>query len=132
MDAGHSHIAGIFVYDNYQSVEKFQGMAEAMRNRGLELNDNYIIYRLVMKTLQKMGKTVPEDYSLVCFDYSEETYRQEDLTCSVEQGFEMGRQLALRLMEMISTGECDDRNYTYVMKPILYDGHSIRKIKKVK
>jgi GntR family transcriptional regulator of arabinose operon len=168
MDAGHSNIAGIFVYDNYQSVEKFQGMAEAMRSRGLDLNDdyikwcisdeahnesyvrsierflksipkctaivccNYIIYRLVMKTLQKMGKTVPEDYSLVCFDYSEETYRQEDVTCSVEQGFEMGRQLALRLMEMISTGECDDRNYTYVMKPILYDGHSIRKIKKVK
>ena len=32
----------------------------------------------------------------VCFDYSEETYRQEDVTCSVEQGFEMGRQLALR------------------------------------
>ena len=53
-------------------------------------------------------------------------------TCSVEQGFEMGRQLALRLMEMISTGECDDRNYTYVMKPILYDGHSIRKIQKAK
>ena len=168
MDAGHSHIAGIFVYDNYQSVEKFQGMAEAMRSRGLELNDdyikwcisdeahnesyvraierflksipkctaivccNYIIYRLVIKTLQKMGKSVPEDYSLVCFDYSEETYRQEDVTCSVEQGFEMGRQLALRLMEMISTGECDDRNYTYVMKPILYDGHSIRKIQKAK
>ena len=44
----------------------------------------------------------------------------------------MGRQLALRLMEMISTGECDDRNYTYVMKPILYDGHSIRKIQKGK
>ena len=42
IDAGHSHIAGIFVYDNYQSVEKFQGMAEAMRNRGLELNDDYI------------------------------------------------------------------------------------------
>ena len=164
----YSNIAGIFVYDNYQSVEKFQGMAEAMRDSGLELKDdyikwcisdeahnesyvraiekflkgipkctaivccNYIIYRLVIKTLQKMGKTVPKDYSLVCFDYSEETYRQEDVTCSVEQGFEMGRQLALRLMEMISTGECDDRNYTYVMKPILYDGHSIRKIQKAK
>ena len=154
IDAGHSNIAGIFVYDNYQSVEKFQGMAEAMRDSGLELKDdyikwcisdeahnesyvraiekflkgipkctaivccNYIIYRLVIKTLQKMGKTVPKDYSLVCFDYSEETYRQEDVTCSVEQGFEMGRQLALRLMEMISTGECDDRNYTYVMMAI--------------
>ena len=44
---------------------------------------NYIIYRLVMKTLQKMGKTVPEDYSLVCFDYSEDTYRQEDVTLSL-------------------------------------------------
>ena len=38
-----------------------------------------------------------------------------DSTCSVEQGFEMGRQLALRLMEMISTGECDDRNYTCLL-----------------
>ena len=81
---------------------------------------------------RKWARRYPKDYSLVCFDYSEETYRQEDVTCSVEQGFEMGRQLALRLMEMISTGECDDRNYTYVMKPILYDGHSIRKIQKGK
>ena len=31
IQAGHKPIAGIFVYDNYQSVEKFQGMAEAMR-----------------------------------------------------------------------------------------------------
>ncbi len=124
------------MYDNYQSVEKFQGMAEAMRDSGLELKDDYIkwcisdeahnksyvraiekflkgipkctaivlqLYHLSSgdKALQKMGKTVPKDYSLVCFDYSEETYRQEDVTCSVEQGFEMGRQLALRLMEMI-------------------------------
>lgn len=162
VDAGHTNIAGIFVYDNYQSVEKFQEMAEAMRSRGLELKDdyikwcisdeahsesyvrsierflknppkctaivccNYIIYRLVLKALERMGKTVPEDYSLVCFDYSETSYRQEDVTCSVEQGYEMGRQLALRLMKMISTGDCDDRGYTHVMEPILYDGHSVR------
>lgn len=153
VDAGHTNIAGIFVYDNYQSVEKFQGMAEAMRSRGLELKDdyikwcisdeahsesyvrsierflknlpkctaivccNYIIYRLVLKALERMGKTAPEDYSLVCFDYSETSYRQEDVTGSVEQGYEMGRQLALRLMKMISTGDCDDRGYTHVMEP---------------
>ena len=37
MDAGHSHIAGIFVYDNYQSVEKFQGMAEAVSYTHLDV-----------------------------------------------------------------------------------------------
>ena len=42
IDAGHKNIAGIFFYDNYASVEKFQGMAEAMQERGLEMKDHYI------------------------------------------------------------------------------------------
>lgn len=164
IQAGHKNIAGIFVYDNYQSVEKFQGMAEAMRGYGLELKDhyikwcisdeahsegyvrsiekflknlpkctaivccNYIIYRHVRKALAHMGKSVPQDYSLVCFDYSADTYRTEGITCSVEQGYEMGRQLAMRLMQMIENGDCEDKNYTYVLKPILYDGNSIRNL----
>ena len=106
--AGHRRIAGIFVYDNYQSVEKFQGMAETMRRHGVEMKDhyikwcisdeahnqsyartiekflrglpkctaivccNYMIYRVVQQALERMGKSVPEDYSLVCFDYSDE------------------------------------------------------------
>ena len=73
-----------------------------------------------------MGKQIPADYSLVCFDYSADTYRQEGVTCSVEQGFEMGRQVALRLMQMIENRDCDDKDYTAVLKPILYDGNSIR------
>jgi len=35
IQAGHRRIAGIFIYDNYQSVEKFQGMAETMRKYGV-------------------------------------------------------------------------------------------------
>ena len=159
IDAGHKNIAGIFFYDNYASVEKFQGMAEAMQERSLEMKDhyikwcvsdearqdsyvrsiekflkglpkctaivccNYIVYRHVRNALDRMGKQIPADYSLVCFDYSADTYRQEGVTCSVEQGFEMGRQVALRLIE---NGDCDDKNYTAVLKPILYDGNSIR------
>ena len=162
IDAGHKNIAGIFFYDNYASVEKFQGMAEAMQERGLEMKDhyikwcisdearqdsyvrsiekflkglpkctaivccNYIVYRHVRNALDRMGKQIPADYSLVCFDYSADTYRQEGVTCSVEQGFEMGRQVALRLMQMIENRDCDDKDYTAVLKPILYDGNSIR------
>lgn len=162
--AGHQHIAGIFIYDNYQSVEKFQGMVEAMRKYGLELNDhyikwcisdeahspgyvrtierflrglpkctaiiccNYMIYRMVRQALEKMGKSIPEDYSLVCFDYSDEDPEKEGITCSVARSYEMGCELGKRLMRMIENKDCDDKNYTCVMKPVFYEGNSIRKI----
>ena len=62
IDAGHSHIAGIFVYDNYQSVEKFQGMAEAMRNRGLELNED-VYKRQFMCRQHRCWMNVPLRFS---------------------------------------------------------------------
>lgn len=34
VQAGHRQIAGIFVYDNYQSIEKFQGTTAALIKRG--------------------------------------------------------------------------------------------------
>lgn len=162
--AGHKHIAGIFVYDNYQSVEKFLGMAETMRKYGVEMKDhyikwcisdeaysagyarniekflrglpkctaivccNYMIYRLVRQAMEKMGKGVPEDYSVVCFDYSDEDVEKEGITCSVTRSYEMGCELGRRLMRMIENKDCDDKNYSYVMKPVFYEGNSIREI----
>ena len=164
INAGHRRIAGIFVYDNYQSVEKFQGMAQTMRKHGVEMKDhyikwcisdeahsvsyvrsiekflrglprctaivccNYMIYRLVRQALEKMGKTVPEDYSLVCFDYSNESPDVEGITCSITRSYEMGSELGNRLMRMIENKDCDDKHYSYVMKPIIYEGNSIQKI----
>lgn len=164
IQAGHKRIAGIFVFDNYQSMEKFQGMAATMQKYGVEMKDhyikwcisdeahsqsyvrsvekflrglpkctaivccNYMIYRLVRLALEKMGKSVPEDYSLVCFDYSDENPDQEGITCSITRSYEMGRQLGIRLMKMIENKDCDDKNYTYVMKPVIHDGTSIRNI----
>ena len=162
IQAGHRQIAGIFVYDNYQSIEKFQGTAAAMQKRGVEFQDdyikwcvsneahdqrfarsidrflkglpkytaivccNYIIYRLVRRVLEEQGKRVPEDCSLVCFDYSGNDWEAEGITCSVHQGQQMGRLVATRLMTMIERRDCDDKNYTYVMKPKIYEGTSIR------
>ena len=164
IQAGHQHIAGIFIYDNYQSVEKFQGMAESMRRHGVEMNDyyikwcisdeahspnyvrsiekflrglpkctavvccNYLIYRMVRQALEKMEKQVPEDYSLVCFDYSDENPNKEGITCSVARSYEMGCELGKRLIRMIENKDCDDKNYSHVMKPLIYDGTSIQEI----
>ena len=164
IERGHRLIAGIFVYDNYQSIEKFQGTAEAMQKRGVEFQDdyikwcvsneahdqsfarsidrflkglpkytaivccNYIIYRLVRRVLAEQGKRVPEDCSLVCFDYSADDWEQEGITCSVHQGEKMGVLVATRLMTMIQRRDCDDKDYTYVMKPKIYEGTSIRTI----
>ena len=162
IERGHRLIAGIFVYDNYQSIEKFQGTAAAMQKRGVEFQDdyikwcvsneahdqrfarsidrflkglprytaivccNYMIYRLVRQVLEEQGKRVPEDCSLVCFDYSGNDWEAEGITCSVHQGQQMGRLVATRLMTMIQRRDCEDKNYTYVMKPKIYEGTSIR------
>ncbi len=162
IERGHRHIAGIFVYDNYQSIEKFQGTAAAMLKRGVDFQDdyikwcvsneahdqrfarsidhflkglpkytaivccNYMIYRLVRRVLAEQGKRVPEDCSLVCFDYSGPDWEREGITCSVHQGRQMGRLVATRLMTMIQRRDCEDKNYTYVMKPKIYEGTSIR------
>lgn len=164
LQAGHRNIAGIFSYDDYQSVEKFHGMAAAMQRRGVELQDDYIkwcssgeifgqgesrcvekflkglprctavvccnnaIYRTVRKALKKMGKRVPEDYSLVCFDYSDGDWEQEGITCSIYQSYQMGQCAASRLMKMIQQRECEDREYSYVLEPEIYVGRSVRQL----
>ncbi len=160
--AGHRHIAGIFVYDNYQSIEKFQGTIAALQRSGMEYQDDYIkwcisneahdesfvraierflkgiprctavvccnaiIYRLVRKALERMGRRVPEDCSLVCFDYSGPDWETAGVTCSVYQGYEMGRQVVTRLLRMIDRQDCEDKGYSYVMKPKIYVGRTIR------
>ncbi len=160
--AGHRHIAGIFVYDNYQSIEKFQGMAAALQKHGVEFQDDYIkwcisneahdesfvrsicrflkglprctavvccnaiIYRLVRQALDRMGRQVPEDCSLVCFDYSGDDWEEEGVTCSVHQGYEMGRQVASRLLLMIDRRDCEDKDYSCVMKPKIYAGRTVK------
>lgn len=164
IDAGHRKIAGFFIQDNYQGVEKLKGMVEAMHKRNVEFNDhyirlcisaeahkqtyvrsivkflksipectaivccNYIIYCLVQQALEQMGKTVPDDYSLVCFDYTGRNWQANPITCSMEQGYEMGRQMGLRLMQMIRNQDFDYKSYTCVFKPLIYEGGSIKKL----
>ncbi len=165
INAGHRNIAGIFLCDNYQSVEKFHGIIRTMRRNGLELKDeymkwcvsddtheerfvktieqflrgipactaiiccNYIIYCYVKKALLKNGKQVPEDYSLVCFDYSGENWEEEGITCSISQGYVTGLKAAENLMKMIERKECSGARYSCVLDSEIYIGQSVKNLK---
>ncbi len=160
--AGHRHIAGIFVYDNYQSTEKFQGYVRALLRYGAEFDDNYVkwcisneahdmayareiarfirsipkctaivccnymILQTVCKVLEKAGKRIPEDYSVVCFDYSGKDWEQTEITCSVCRGYEMGILAGGQLLKMIQQGAGRWESETIVVEPLIHEGRSIR------
>ena len=86
---------------------------------------NYRIYRLVRNVLERMGKRVPEDYSMVCFDYSSDKWEEERITCSIHQAYRLGAQAAKLLLQMINRGECNERDYSLMMRPEIYQGDSI-------
>lgn len=159
--AGHRRNAGIFNYDNYQSIEKFQGMTAAMRRYDVEFQDDYIkwyisdesheshfersvekflknlpqctaivccnvmIYRLVQQIVEGMGKSIPEDYSVVCFDYSGDDWREKGITCSIHQGNQIGQEVATRLLKMIKNREWKEEKYSCVLSPQIFVGNSI-------
>lgn len=165
VQAGHKHIAGIFVYDNYQSIEKFRGYVGGLRKYGVEFDDdyvkwcvsneahapgyykeigkflrglpkctavvccNYMILQAVLLYMKTEGKMVPDDYSLVCFDYSKDDWEQAGITCSVHPGYEMGQQVGRRLLKMIENNEYADNGYSYMFEPRIYEGRSIRRLK---
>lgn len=165
IQAGHRHIAGIFVYDNYQSIEKFRGYAGGLRKYGVEFDDdyvkwcvsneahtpgyykeigkflrslprctavvccNYMILQAVLQYMKLEKKKVPEDCSLVCFDYSKDDWEEAGITCSIHPGYEMGCQVGKRLIRMIENNEYMDNGYSYTFDARIYEGRSIRKLK---
>ncbi|MBE6904892.1 MAG: GntR family transcriptional regulator [Ruminococcaceae bacterium] len=159
--AGHKHIAGIFVSDNYQSIEKFRGYVTAMQKYGAKFDDdnvkwcvsseaykiefakeiarfvksvpqcraivccNYMIMQTVLQVLAGLNKKVPDDYSIVCFDYSKDDWQQAGITCSVHPGFAMGVEVSRRLLKMIKSKQFYGNDFSYVFEPNIYDGRSI-------
>ena len=72
--AGHKKIAGIFVYDNYQSIEKFRGYVGSLRSAGLKFEDDYIKWCIsneahadgFYKEIGKFLKGLPKCTAIVC------------------------------------------------------------------
>lgn len=165
-DRGHTHIAGIFVYDNYQGIEKYKGYVRSLIKYGGVFEDdyvkwcisdetydtknfpkiimkfirslpqvtaivccNYMILNMVLDMLEMHGKRVPDDYSIVCFDYSSTDWEKSPITSSIHPGFTMGVEVGRRILEMVADDEHKSHDYSYVFPPYIHEGSSIRDIR---
>ncbi len=164
INAGHRQIAGIFVYDNIQSIEKFHGMLSALHKRNINIYDDYIkwissddlvvkstqkilkhflnevpkataivccnigVYKMLLDVLAAKGCHIPEDYSVVCFDYTDNDYKERGITCTVHRGYDLGSHIAIQLMQMIQSNDISEQTNSYKLSPLLYKGTSVRKL----
>ncbi|NLC32025.1 MAG: substrate-binding domain-containing protein, partial [Clostridiales bacterium] len=162
LEKGHRNIAGVFVYDNYQSIEKYKGYVRSLRSFGAAFNDdhikwsvsgeahdphflstltrfirgipectaivccNYMLLQLVLTALKTLGRRVPEDCSIVCFDYSGFDWKDQDITCSVHPSYEIGVQAAREMLRRL-----DDKKQggsTFIIDPLIHTGSSIASV----
>lgn len=90
---------------------------------------NFMLLKTVQKVLKDMGKEVPKDYSLVCFDYSKQDWRECGITCTVYQGKLMGIEVSKRLLKMMENKDFMRRDYSCILEPYIHEGNSIKKKK---
>lgn len=86
---------------------------------------NYMLLKKVQKVLADMGKEIPGDYSLVCFDYSKEDWMDCGITCTVHQGNVMGMEVSRRLLKMMENKDFMRRDYSCILEPYIHEGNSI-------
>ena len=77
VEKGHTHIAGIFVYDNYQGIEKYKGCVQAILKYGAKFDDKYVKWcisdetydKAYPRTIMKFIKGLPKATAIVCCNY---------------------------------------------------------------
>lgn len=162
---GHKNIAGIFVFDNYQGVEKYKGYISSIIKYKLNFDDryvkwivseelnnkkqlhktiykflktvpsctavmcaNYMLYKILNDVISEMGKKIPDDYSVVCFDYSDTDWEEIGVTASIHPGYEMGKKIGQRMKMMLEDKNYKEKDYSYVFDPLIHEGKSVRNI----
>ena len=91
-----------------------------------------MILRLVLQALEKDKKRIPEDYSVVCFDYSGKDWEAEGITCSLANGYETGIKAGMQLYKMLSGVKNPNKIETLVIDAQIYDGSSVGAVRKMK
>ncbi len=77
-EKGHKHIAGIFMYDNYQGQEKYNGFMKSLIKYGAEFRDDYVKWCISDESYDKKSfplslwhflKKLPKVTAVVCCNY---------------------------------------------------------------
>lgn len=87
---------------------------------------NYMILEMLLEVLAAHHKTIPEDYSVVSFDYSADDWQEKNITTSIHPGYEMGVRLARGVMTMMDSKTYSSRELSYMFPPKIHLGSSIK------
>ena len=88
-----------------------------------------MILRMLLDVIESIGKKVPEDYSIVCFDYSGDDWEISGITSSIHPAYEMGLEVGKRMIEMVADPKYKLHDYSYIFPPNIYTGNSIRDLR---
>ena len=161
-EKGHRHIAGIFMYDNYQGQEKYNGFMRSLIKYGAVFKDeyvkwcisdesystkafpkslwkflkslpkvtalvccNYMLLNTMLEVFQEHDVVVPQDYSIVCFDYSGSDWQARNITASIHPGFDMGVMVGQNILKIVDDPNFRNHDYSYTFPPRIHEGGSI-------
>ncbi len=86
---------------------------------------NYMILDFMLKLFHEKGIRVPQDYSIVAFDYSSPDWKDRGITASIHPGFDMGVRVGTTMLRMVEDQNFRNHDYSYVFSPHIHDGDSI-------
>ncbi|MDC7242347.1 MAG: substrate-binding domain-containing protein, partial [Spirochaetales bacterium] len=89
---------------------------------------NYMILNIMLELFKEKGVRVPEDFSIVCFDYSAQDWQESSITASIHPGFDMGVRVGENILKMVDDPGFRDHDYSYIYPPRIHDGSSISEV----
>lgn len=87
---------------------------------------NYLILEMLLEVLEGHNKRIPQDYSVVSFDYSADDWQQRNITTSIHPGYSMGVKLAQGVMAMMDNPHYNSQEVSYMFPPHIHLGTSIK------
>jgi Transcriptional regulators len=90
---------------------------------------NIMIYQTLKRVLEKHSLSCPENYSLVCFDYSRDELEKENITCSIYPEYEVGKLAGERIIEMAEGKVLSESESTMLIKPVIHYGNSVKDLR---
>ncbi len=89
---------------------------------------NYLVLEMVLALFKEKGVRVPEDYSIVGFDYSSLDWKERGITASIHPGYAMGQRVGENILRMVEDQNFRKHDYSYIFSPHIHDGTSILKL----
>jgi len=150
IDKGHKDIGGIFFVDYYQGTQKYKGFIQTLADNDIAIKDEnikWLLYDnisepaefekvikkflkkntstaivccnyLILKQVQKLSN---HERELICFDYSENDWEKENILCSLNPSYEVGKKAGENMCKMLEDSNYKIHDYSYIFQPKIFE-----------